>query len=70
MESSSFSILPECPPLNKHTGFNKQHYTFWKQKMRDFIEASNIYMWELVENEYNPPNKGQKSISILKLKNE
>ena len=70
MESSGFSILPECPSLNKPPGFNGQHYTFWKQKMRDFIEASDTDMWELVENGYNPPSKIEEGISILKPRSE
>ena len=70
MESSGFSILPECPPLNKPPGFNGQHYTFWKQKMRDFIEASDIDMWELVENGYNPPSRIENGISIFKPRSE
>ena len=54
MESSSFSILPKCPPPNKPSSFNGQHYTFQKQEIKDFIEASDIHMWDLVENGYNP----------------
>ena len=70
MESSGFSILPECPPLNKPPSFNGQHYTFWKQKMRDIIEAPNIDMWELIENRYNPPSGIKNGISMLKSRNE
>ena len=66
MELSDFRILPKCLPLNKPLSFNGQHYTYWKQKMRDFIEAFDINMWELVENGYNPPSRIENGISILK----
>ena len=70
IEPSGFSILPKYPLLNKSPSFNGQHYTFWKPKMRDFVEVSNIDMWELVENGYNPPSGVENGISILKPKSE
>ena len=51
----SYSLLLECPPLNKPPGFNGNHYTYWKQQMKGFIEAINIDMWDIVENGYELP---------------
>ena len=51
----SYSLLPECHPLNKTIGFNENHYTYWKQKMKDFIKATNIDMWDIIENGYELP---------------
>ena len=51
----SYSLLPECPPLNKPLGFNGNHYTYWKQKMKDFLEATDIDMWDIVEHGYELP---------------
>ena len=47
---TSYSLLLECPPLNKLSGFNGNHYTYWKQEMKDFIKAMDIDMWDIVEN--------------------
>ena len=57
MDSTGFNLLPECPLLNKPLGFDGQYYTFWKQKIRDFLEASNIDLWDIVESGYNPPSR-------------
>ena len=42
-------------PLNKLPGFNGSHYTYWKQKMGDFIEAIDIDMWDIVGTSYELP---------------
>ena len=68
MDSIRFNLLLECPPLNKPPGFNGQYYTYWKQKMKDFLEASDIDLWDIVENGYNPPSKTKNGIIILKLR--
>ena len=68
MDSAGFNLLPECPPLNKPPGFNGQYYTYWKQKMKDFLEASDIDLWDLVENGYNPPSRIENGITISKLR--
>ena len=47
---TSHSLLFECPPLSKPPTLNGNHYTYWKQKMKDFIEATNIDMWDIVES--------------------
>ena len=52
---TSHSLSPECPPLNKTPGFNGNHYTYWKQKMKDFVKATDIDMWDIVENGYELP---------------
>ena len=53
---TSYSILPECPPLNKPLSFNENHYTYQKQKkMKDFIEATDIGMWDIVKSGYELP---------------
>ena len=52
---TSYPFLPECPPLNKPPGFNGNHYTYWKQKVKDFVKATNIYMWDMFENGYELP---------------
>ena len=51
----SHSLLPECSLLIKSLGFNGNHYTYWKQKMKDFIKAMDIDMWDIVENGYEIP---------------
>ena len=50
--NKSYSLLPECPLLNKSLGFNGSHYTYWKQKMRDFVKATDIDMSDNVESRY------------------
>ena len=35
--------------------FNGNHYTYWKQKMKEFIEAIDVNMWYIVKNGYEPP---------------
>ena len=50
MDFARFNLLPECPPLNKPPGCNRHYYTYWKQKMKDFLEASDIDLWDIVEN--------------------
>ena len=49
---ASYSLLLEYPPLNKPQAFNSSHYTYWKQKMKDFIEATNIDIWNVIESSY------------------
>ena len=66
MDSTGFNLLPECPPLNKPPGFNGQYYTYWKQKMKDFLEATDIDLWDIIENGYNPPSAIENGITILK----
>ena len=34
--------------------FNGLHCTCWKQKMKDFIKATNIDIREIVEHGYDP----------------
>ena len=46
---TSYFILHECPSLNQPLRFNGNHYMYWKQKMKDFIEATNINLWHIVE---------------------
>ena len=53
---TSYSLLPKCPSLNKQLEFNGNHYTYWKQKMKDFVEATYIDMQDIVENGYELPN--------------
>ena len=52
---TSYSLLLECPLLNKSLGFNGNDYTYWKQKMKDFIEVTDIDMWDIVESGYELP---------------
>ena len=52
---TSYSPLPKCPVLNVPLGFNGNHYTYWEQKMKNFIEATDIDMWDIVENGYELP---------------
>ena len=49
---TSYSFLLECYPLNKPFGFNGNHYTYWKQKMKDFTKATDIDIWDVVEHGY------------------
>ena len=49
---ASYSLLLKCPPLNKPPSFNGNHYTYWKQKMKDFIEDLYIDIWDVVDNGY------------------
>ena len=66
MDSTGFNLVLECPPLNKTPGFNGQYYTYWKQKMKDFLEATDIDLWDIIENGYNPPTVIEEGITILK----
>ena len=52
---TSYSLLLECPPLNKPSRFNGNLYTYWKQKMKDFVKAIDIDMWDIVEIGYELP---------------
>ena len=52
---TSYFLLPKCPPLNKTLRFNGNHYTCWKQKIKDFIEAIDVDMWDILENGYAMP---------------
>ena len=52
---TSYSLLPECPPLNKRHCFNRNHCIYWKQKMKDFIEAMDIDVWDIIESGYELP---------------
>ena len=47
---TNYSLLPKCPGLNKPPSFNGNHYTYWKQKMKDFIEATDIDKWDIAKN--------------------
>ena len=49
---TSYSLLSKCPPLNKPLVFNGNHYSYWKQKMKDFVTAIDIDMWDIIENGY------------------
>ena len=44
------------PPLNKPPRFNYHYYTYWKSKIKDFIEAIDMDMLDLVKknNRYEP----------------
>ena len=64
MDSTRFNLLLECHSLNKPLGFNGQYYTYWKQKMRDFLEAFDIDLWDIVENGNNPPSRIEDGITI------
>ena len=52
---TSYSLLLECCHLNKPSRFNRNHYTYLKQKMKDFVEAIDIDMWDIIENVYELP---------------
>ena len=50
-----YCLLLECPLVNKPLGFNGNHYTYWKQKMKDFLEATDIDMCDIIEHGYEVP---------------
>ena len=52
---TSHSLLLKCPLLNKPPRFNGNHHTYWKQKMKDFIEAMDIDLWDIEKNGYEMP---------------
>ena len=49
---TSYSLLLKCPLFNKPLGFNGSHHTYWKKKMRDFIEAIDTDMQDIIELGY------------------
>ena len=51
---------------NKAPSFNGQYYTYQKQKIKNFLEDSDIDLWGLVENGHNPPSKIKDGIKIFK----
>ena len=53
---TSYFLLLEYLPLNKPLGLNGNHCTYWKQKMKDFVKATDIDIWDIVENGYELPN--------------
>ena len=67
---SRLTILPKYPPLNKPNEFNNHYYMYWKQItttttttiiiiiiiiIKDFVEATDVDIWELVEDGYDLP---------------
>ena len=38
--------------LNKLLNFNVSHFTYWKQKVRDFTGATDINMWDIIKSGY------------------
>ena len=49
---TNYSLLPKCPSLSNPSSFNGNHYVYWKQKMTNFIETTNIDIWDIVEYGY------------------
>ena len=50
--NTGYSLFLECPPLYMPLSFNG---SYWKQKIRDFIKATNVNMWDIVEFGYEFP---------------
>ena len=50
----NFTLSPKCPLMNKPRSFNRLHYTYCKQKMKDIIEAIYVDMWYIVKSSYEP----------------
>ena len=47
---NSVMFLPEGASSNRPPGFNGNHYYYWKNKMRLFLESQDTDIWEIVEN--------------------
>ena len=47
---NSVMFLPEGASSNRPPGFNGDHYYYWKNQMRLFLESQDTDIWEIVEN--------------------
>ena len=43
--------IVEGHSINCPLYFNGEDYPYWKDRMRLFIESTNLDMWEIIENE-------------------
>ena len=43
-------ILPEGANINRPPGFDGEHYTFWKMRIRTYIRAQGYRLWQIIEN--------------------
>ena len=63
-----FTLLSKCLHMNKSPSFNGLHYTYWKQKIKVFIEATDVDTSDIVEFGYEPPMILVSGISQSKVK--
>lgn len=49
-EMASFQfVLPEGAFINRPPSFNGTGYTYWKERMKIFIESIDLDIWDAVE---------------------
>ena len=51
--------LPEGNSITRPPLFTEEHYSFWKTRMKHFIQANNMYAWLAIEQgPYVPTSEG------------
>ena len=63
-------ILPEGNSFTRPPSFNGNHYTYWKSKMRLFLDAVDIDLWDIVENGPYTPLKVVDGVEVQIPRNE
>ena len=49
-KQNSVTFLPEGASSNRPPGFNGEHYYYWKNQMKLFLESQDTDIWDIVEN--------------------
>ena len=65
MASFQFA-LPKGASINRPPAFNGTGYTYWKERMRIFMESIDIDIWDAVENGAFVPKKVVDNHEVLK----
>ena len=50
MKTQFNSILNEGQSINRPSLFNRKNYTYWKARMRIFIQALDYNLWNIIVN--------------------
>ena len=59
-------MLNEGQSINRTPLFNRENYTYWKARMRIFIQALDYNIWSAIVNGPHVPTHTVKNIVILK----
>ncbi|VFQ70216.1 unnamed protein product [Cuscuta campestris] len=67
---SSYAGLGEGQSTTRPPLFDGTNYTYWKERMRIYIQSTNFLLWRIIKNGEDVPMKKVGETNVLKTENE
>ncbi|VFQ87125.1 unnamed protein product, partial [Cuscuta campestris] len=67
---SSYAGLGEGQSTTRPPLFDGTNYTYWKERMRIYIQSTNFLLWRIIKNGEDVPMKKVEETNVPKTENE